>query len=122
MRRPFGGSTCGIGVIRKASNPAAHAMNAHERQAFWRADHLVEQRVHEVQRALELAIAEVAPPHFQGNALGGVPSVRAEAVGTSEALHPKACLRQGLNRTGSGDKGGVQGECHEVVFEVQRIS
>ena len=104
------------------SHEPTHVPRGHQRKAFWRADHLVEEGVHEVEGALERPSGEVAFPDFHRDALGGVPGVRAEAVGTGEALHPEACLRQGLNRTGGGDKGGVQGECHEVVFEVQRIS
>ena len=64
----------------------------------------------------------MALPHFKGDALGGVPCVGAEAVGTCESLHPQARLRQRLDRTRGGDEGGVQGECHGVVFGVQRIS
>ena len=65
-----------------------------KREAFRGSNHLVEQRMHEIQRPSKLAAGEVTFPNFQGDAFGGVPGVGAEAVGTGESLHPKACLRQ----------------------------
>ena len=122
MSHQFDDSTGGWCVIRMGSNPATHAMDAHQRQAFWRADHLVEQWVHEVQRALELAIAEVAPPHFQGNALGGVPSVRTEANRTGEPFDPKPGLSQVFDGTRLCGEGGVEGEGHGLEFQRVMIS
>ena len=53
---------------------------------------------------------EVAFPDFHGDALGGVPGVRAEALRTRKPLHPHAGLGEVGDRTGGGDEGGVQGE------------
>lgn len=99
-----------------ASDESAHACFRHQGQSFGSADHLVEEGMHEVEGPSELTSREVALPHLQGDALGGVPSIGTEAVRTGKSLHPKACLRQRLNRTGGDDKCGVQGECHGVVF------
>lgn len=41
--------------------------------AFWRFDHLIECRVHEVQGASEWAVFEMAFPHKQSELFGGLP-------------------------------------------------
>ena len=105
------------------SNKAPNAIGWHKWQALWGADHLVEQGVHEIQRARELASGEVAFPHLHGDALGGVPCVGAEPLGSGKALHPQTGLGQRLNGARLSDECGVEWKGHVAwVLEVQRIS
>jgi len=67
--------------VTERSNKPANAGFWNQRQAFWRANHLVEKRVHEIQGATKLAPREVAFPNFKCDALGGVPGVGAESHG-----------------------------------------
>jgi hypothetical protein len=92
--------------------PSTDGGRRHQGQAFRRADHLVKRRVHEVQSATKLAAGEMAFPHLDGDALGGVPSVRAESGGTRKPVDPLASLRQGLNGSGCLCEGGVEGKRH----------
>ena len=105
------------------SNKAPNAIGWHEWQALWGADHLVEQGVHEIQRARELASGEVAFPHLHGDALGGVPCVGAESLRSGKAFHPQTGLGQRLNGTRLSDERRVEWKGHVAwELEVQRIS
>ena len=104
-------------------NKAPDAIGWHEWQALWGADHLVEQGVHEIQRARELASGEVAFPHLHGDALGGVPCVGAESLRSGKAFHPQTGLWQRLNGTRLSDERRVEWKGHVAwELEVQRIS
>ena len=72
--------------------------------------------MHEVQRALEWAACKVTFPHFHGNALGGVPSVRAESLGPRKPFHPHAGLGKALDGGGLSDERGVEGKGHVALI------
>ena len=94
---------------------SANQVLGDERDAFRRADHVVERRVHEVEGPLECAPLEMAAPNLQCQPLRGFPGVGVEAGRARKPLGPHAGFSEVRDGT-VGLKGhGVQGEGHVAI-------
>ena len=80
--------------------------------AFWRFDHLIECRVHEVQGTPEWAVFEVTFPHKQSEFLGGLPCMRIEHCGPGKSVDPTLGLCDVLNARRKSEGQWVQWNRH----------
>lgn len=71
----------------------AEARFSEEAHACGGLDHLVKRGVQEVQRPVKSALFEVTFPDEEGEALGRLPGVLIELVGTSKRIDPTLGLR-----------------------------